>query len=257
MRGLWTCAALVLVSTARLSAETAEADITLPSPEQHAHKGFLVGEYDPSKPTVTVFKDPLCGYCIAAMPRLDRLAEYNVYLFWAPMFGQRSEFSIAEIFRCASPAERRVRHLIAERQQPGCSGQVDKAALAVNDRMVDAYGVKSVPAYYFQGSRVSLDELLFRQLEHPPVAGVAVDWDRYADARIRKRPESHSIALILNARDVDRIMLLDEEYRPQFVFAETDPGTKKSYAEVRLLLDLGDRKESSFLLSRDGRIFEL
>lgn len=228
----------------------------LPLPEAEAHGTFLLSEYAPEKPAVAVFKDPLCGYCIAAMPKLDQLSGYNVYLFWAPVFGQRSELSIDEIFRCANPVDKSVRDLVAARRMPGCARDIDGEALAVNRNMVDAYRINSVPAYYFQGRRVSLNELLLRQLEHPPVGGVAVDWDRYRGAGIRARPESHSIALLLTVSDAGRLQALDEQFLPQFVFTEADPGTRKSYDELRLLLGLDGKGDSSFLVSRDGRIHE-
>lgn len=226
-------------------------------PDAEVHESFLLAEYDPSKPSIAVFKDPLCGFCIAAMPRLEDLDGYNVYLFWAPIFGQRSLFSIDEIFRCDSPVDKSVRDLVAARQLPRCGAEVHSDVLAVNQQMVENYRINSVPAYYFQGVRVSVDELLLRQLEHPPVAGVAVDWNRYRSAKIRKRPESHSIALLLNAADEARLLALDERFLPQFLFAETDPSTRQSYDELRLLLGQDNNTDSSFLVSRDGRIYEL
>jgi len=250
---------LLLAALAYLTpgAALAAEDSAWSHPEAAAHGEFLLGEYDPAEPSVAVFKDPLCGYCIAAMPKLEQLSGYNVYLFWAPVFGQRSDLSIDEIFRCASPVDKAVRDSVAARQVPGCTQEIDSEALAVNRSMVDAYRINSVPAYYFQGVRVSLDELLARQLKHPPVSGVAVDWDRYRDARIRKRPESHSIALLLNVADEGRLLALDERFLPQFVFAESDPSTRKSYGELRLLLGQDGEQQGSFLVSRDGQIYEL
>jgi hypothetical protein len=248
---------LLTFSCLSMSAAVAVEVAVRPVPEAEAHRGFLLGEYDPAEPTVTVFKDPLCGYCIAAMPKLEDLSGYNVYLFWAPIFGQRSTLSIDEIFRCDSPVDKSVRDTIAARKLPGCASEVDSEALAVNQNMVDAYRINSVPAYYFQGARVSLDELLQRQLEHPPVSGVAVNWDRYRTAKIRKRPESHSIALVLNTADEGRLLALDERFLPQFVFAESDPSTRRSYEELRLLLGQDGRQQGSFLVSRDGQIYEL
>lgn len=248
---------LVALAFLSLGTDPAAQDSVRLNPEAEAHSGFLLSEYDPSKPTVAVFKDPLCGYCIAAMPKLDQLSGYNVYLFWAPIFGQRSEFSISEIFRCANPVDKSVRDFVAARQSPDCAREIDNEALAVNQSMVDAYRINSVPAYYLQGARVSLDELLLRQLEHPPVSGVVINWDRYRNARIRKRPESHSIALLLNATDERQLLALDEQFLPQFVFVESDPSTRKSYDEMRLLLGLDSRRQSSFLVSRDGQIYEL
>ena len=246
---------LVLAALAYLSLGAGGS--VLPLPEAAVHSGFLLSEYDPAKPSVAVFKDPLCGYCLAAMPQLNQLSAYNVYLFWAPIFGQRSELSINEIFRCANPVDKLVRDRVAARQTPGCAREIDNEALAVNQNMVDAYRINSVPAYYFQGKRVSLRELLLRQLEHPRVSGVAVNWDRYNDARVRTRPESHSIALLLHASDGERLLALDEQYLPQFVFTESDRSMQKSYKELRLLLGLDGRQQNSFLVSRDGQIHEL
>lgn len=249
---------LSVAAIALLSSASAEAQAgARPTPDADTHQEFLLAEFDPAKPTVTVFKDPLCGYCIAAMPRLEELSEYNVYLFWAPIFGQRSDFSINEIFRCENKVDKSIREVVVARKSPGCAGDIDGDELAVNLAMVNAYRINSVPAYYFQGARVSLDELLMRQMEHPPIDGVAVDWDRYRDAKIRRRPESHSIALLLDDDKEELLQVLDEKLLPQFVFTKSDPSTQQSYEELRLLLGLDGGEAGSFIVTRDGRVVEL
>ena len=72
-------------------------------PDQQKYADFLLEPYKPGKPSVVVFKDPYCGYCIRALGNLERLDEYNVYMFWAGILGKRSKDKVNAIMQCNEP----------------------------------------------------------------------------------------------------------------------------------------------------------
>ncbi len=248
MRG-YAQAALLFAAMVAVGAHAS----ALPQPNLQAHERFLIGDYEPSRPSVMVFKDPHCGFCIAAIPKLEQLKGYNVFLFWSPIFGQRSVERINKIFQCSSPVGETVLHHVGAREAPACGGPVDEALLAVNQAMVDAYRIRSVPAYYFQGVRFSAQHLLERQGSNPPINGVSVDWARYAPAKVRSRPDSGAIALLLRGQDAANAANLSDYYRPQYVVVEASDATGQGYRELRMLLGL-EASGESLLISSTGEV---
>ena len=116
MRLLNLCSAslLLLLSFTALSTPAGSSKI-IPDPEKY--QDFLLEPYKPGAPTVVAFKDPYCGYCIRALQNLEKLSEYNVYLFWAGILGERSVARVDDIFDCAAPVSQTVFDSVVKREQ--------------------------------------------------------------------------------------------------------------------------------------------
>lgn len=156
----------------------------LPIPDPKNYSAFLAEPWKPDAPSLIVFKDPFCPYCIDGFRKISRLSHYNVYVFWRPIFGERSERRIDEFFRCTKPVNVEVVESVIERKTPDCIGEPNQTLVKLNAQMGEAYKPNAVPAYFFGGKRIALSQLggltaSVTKLE----ATVALQWERYEHHR--------------------------------------------------------------------------
>jgi thiol-disulfide isomerase/thioredoxin len=191
-------------------------------PTESDYFPFLVNGWDPTRPTVTVFKDPYCPYCIKAIPKLPELVGYNVFLFWAPILGQSSLKRVDDIFHCDSPSSNRVLQAVFERKNPFCKMPLNHQLLELNQQVVDNYQINSVPRFYLQGQSISFAMLKQMQKKRPPIYGVNVNWQRFNLMQYSPRQNSHVLSLIVPlARQQDLLSLINK-YQPEFLFLAPD-----------------------------------
>ena len=116
-------AALTLFLLSPLNAALADV-IPRVVPDPVTHAAFLYGEYFSNRSNVAVFIDPLCPYCTRAVPKFGGIREHNVFVFWAPIFGERSERALAPIFECEKPSAPEILMSVVARDafdcDPGC-----------------------------------------------------------------------------------------------------------------------------------------
>jgi hypothetical protein len=171
----------------------------LPQPDPVGHQQFLLRPYQPAAPSVVVFKDPFCGYCIKAMANSAQLAAYNVYVFWYPIFGTSSEERVQQFFRCQNPTGPLVQKAMLARQAPACDGDLQQQLVQVNQQMVDAYLPDAVPAYYLSGQRTYAAELVALVQQKQPVAQVKIQWQRYQSNLVTPVTMGDDVAVFLPA----------------------------------------------------------
>lgn len=276
----------VLLGLIALSNAGFAAEELMKIPDPSSDRGFLYDDWRPNRANVVVFFDPLCPYCKKAIPKLDQVTNYNVFVYWAPVFGQRSEDIIKSFFRCEQPAGRAVlRSLLntagagAIQSPPQCDGNFDESMRAINDAMVSNYPINGVPAYFLQGVPVSLAQIqtvLVEPARH--INGVAIDWQRYKESRIDKTSPSSSLAIIFPEQKNPYLNLqLLEQYRPEYFFSlygwealcdalsasacargeEVHRARSFQYNEITALLGVDNHSGETYLLSRDGRLSSL
>ncbi|WP_087020308.1 thioredoxin fold domain-containing protein [Thaumasiovibrio subtropicus] len=140
----------------------------IPTPESHG--AFLLKPWQEGAPVLVMFKDPFCPYCLRAIENRHQLDDYNVFLFWAPILGERSEQRVATFFRCATPVNDTVLKAAVQRAVPDCQHQdLAQAVWQQNNRMVEAYQPRYVPQYWYAGQRVQISGLQ-RQQHAPTIA---------------------------------------------------------------------------------------
>ena len=164
------------------------AQAPLPVPTYPEYKDFLLSEWKPDAPVAIAFKDPFCPYCIKALEHRADLNAINVFLFWYPIFGERSDLRVAEFFKCRSPVSDSVIAAVINGQSPACTNEANAKLTALNKAMYEAYSPSGVPAYYFGGSKVSFGELKSikprTSARGQSVPHVVLDWNRYPLNRI-------------------------------------------------------------------------
>jgi 23S rRNA pseudoU1915 N3-methylase RlmH len=195
----WYQLILGLLAWCLLGPVVAAEKTALPQPDPVGHRQFLLRPYQPAAPSVVVFKDPFCGYCIKAMANSAQLAAYNVYLFWYPIFGTSSEERVQQFFRCQNPTGPLVQKAMLARQAPACDGDLQQQLAQVNQQMVDAYLPDAVPAYYLSGQRTYAAELVALQQQKKPAAQVKVQWQRYRSNLVTPATSGDDVAVFLPA----------------------------------------------------------
>ena len=195
-------------------------------PTEQVYHQFLLKDWRANKPSVLVFKDPFCPYCIRAIPKLQALNDYNVFVFWSPILGQRSINRVNEIFQCERPISANILQAVKYRYSPECAGELNKEMQQLNQHVVDNYKINAVPSYFFQGQRVSLAYLANQKLKHPRINGVAVNWKRYALMKVHQRQQTKSIALIVPEKYSENVQQLIKENKPEFLFLDSGLVTK-------------------------------
>jgi len=174
---------ILLLSTLSFSVDASSDALPVPSVDQHAK--FLMEPWKPNAPVLLIFTDPFCPYCIKALKRREELKSYNVFLFWYPIFGERSDNRVSEIFQCASPVSDQVINSVIKGESPACTNAVDKNLMLTDRKFYEAYSPQGVPAYYMGGVKVSVAEL---KAWHKSLAVVApsvkLDWSRYKINRV-------------------------------------------------------------------------
>lgn len=193
----WTQLIPALLAWCLLGSVVAAEKAALPQPDPVVHRQFLLRPYQPAAPSVVVFKDPFCGYCIKAMANSAQLSAYNVYLFWYPIFGTSSEERVRQFFRCQNPTGPLVQEAMLARQAPACDGDLQQQLVQVNQQMVDAYLPDAVPAYYFSGQRTYAAELVALVQQKQPVAQVKIQWQRYQNNLVTQASAGDDVAIFL------------------------------------------------------------
>lgn len=199
-----------------LFATCAVAQRFIPTEEQYFP--FLLNGWDPKRQTVVIFKDPFCPHCIKAIPKLPELRNYNVYLFWAPILGQRSKQRVDDIFTCEAPASAKVLFAVRNRKQPECDNAYANDLRDLNDKMVVNYAVNSVPSFFLQGQRLSFGQLKRMQDKRPAINGVVVNWRRYQRMQYLPRHKSKTLSLIVPQGYEKHLTQWLVKLRPEFVF---------------------------------------
>lgn len=195
----WSRLILAVLAGCLLWPVVAAEKTLLPQPDPVVHRQFLLRPYQPAAPSVVVFKDPFCGYCIKAMANSAQLAAYNVYLFWYPIFGTSSEERVQHFFRCQNPTGPLVQKAMLARQAPACDGELQQQLMQINQQMVDAYLPDAVPAYYLSAQRTYAAELVALVQQKPPVAQVKIQWQRYQSNLVTPATAGDEVAVFLPA----------------------------------------------------------
>lgn len=285
-RGQLHCLLLVFIL---LRSSLAAAAVPIPDAERD--RAFLFGQWQPGRASVVLFIDPLCPYCKRVIPKLELISDYNLFVYWVPIFGQRSERAIAPFFHCqrptspallgtvnASPAQAKA--LLAD-----CGPQANVALRQRNDAMAAAYPINGVPAFFLQGRRESLSGILTRQRTTAnKVNGVVLEWQRYGESQLLPVSGARSLAVIAGAGgDPQAMSGLLREYQPAHFFAadgwgslcgergSNDAGAlaacddapqlqslrRAHYLELVALLGLDPVAQRVIVVSRDGRLITL
>ena len=274
---LWLLAFIALAITGM------EAFAAMRIPDLTSDRAFLYGDWQPNRANVVVFIDPLCPYCKKAIPKLDQVTDYNLFVYWAPIFGQRSEDAIRPFFRCGQPTGRAVLQNMINtpaaglaQLNPNCEGELDTANRAINDAMVSSYPINGVPAFFLQGVPVTLSQIETVITEPAGyVNGVAIDWRRYKESRIGQKLPSISLAIIFPVqRDSSLDMQLLSQYRPEYLFSLNDWEAlcealsatacangkdaqriqAHQFREITALLGIDDEPGEVYLISQDGKL---
>ncbi|GGW96898.1 thioredoxin fold domain-containing protein [Alteromonas halophila] len=225
-------------------------------PDPDTYGDFLVSEYDAAKPSLVAFKDPRCPYCVNALKRLYQLSNYNVYLFWSPILGDRSQRDVNVFFYCDSPASPQVIEAVTERRSPDCDGQFNSDLAKRNDAFVAQYNPTSVPQYWFGGQRVGIGQLKLSMSTAQQVALLAesstvqIPWHRYPSAVIRTPfQDRYNIGIVLNhslGDDLQRVLLNETQFN-WYVFDKQQPLSSQE-AEFRVLTGTLDHQAPIVLL---------
>lgn len=187
-------------------------------PTEEQYFPFLLNGWDPKRQTVVIFKDPYCPHCIKAIPKLPELRNYNVYLFWAPILGERSKKRVDDIFRCTAPASAKVLYAVRNRASPECNNAYANDLRDLNDKMVNNYSVNSVPSFFLQGQRLSFGQLKRMQDKRPAINGVVVNWRRYQKMQYLPRHKSKTLSLMVPNGYEKGVADWLVKLRPEFVF---------------------------------------
>jgi len=233
----------------------ATAAVVIPDPD--SHRQFLLHEWREGLPSLVVFKDPYCPYCVRAMEGRARLDNYNVFIFWAPILGDRSIDRVETFFTCNSPVDENVIKAVLTRKKPQCSGPSDEKARALNEAFVRAYAPTSVPQYWFGGRRVDPSQLNLSSIDVDPKnmaakSTVKLKWQRYQDKLFSDaQSERLNMALVMPSgkpfkSEAQAALLKDERFN-WYVF-DGDMQRDKSSVEFFLLNDITPGEEPIFLL---------
>ena len=226
-------------------------------PDAKNYQPFLYGDYQPERLNVLIFKDPFCPYCIKAIDKLDDLNSYNVFIFWAPILGQRSVARVDEIFKCSEFASSKVLGAVKQRQSPNCEGDMNTALLEQNLNMVENYQIYSVPEYFVQGKRTSFLALSRNSGKSPYINGVKIDWQRFALMQQQPRMNAKFLTMLVPEEKTLEIDFLLRQFKPEYVFLP--PKYAASHPEFLKCVDNEAQcieKQSKLYAKRSGE-FEL
>lgn len=247
---------LFAVALAWFSMVSFAEPLTSLSPQKY--RDFLVNPWDPGKPSLIALKDPRCPYCIKALEKRERLDNYNVFLFWAPILGPNSVNQVDRFFHCNTPVEAEVLDAVIARKYPLCAGSHDDDLQALNDQVIAAFNPNSVPQYWYGGQRVALSQLNLALPKYQRLQLLAqtsplkIQWERYSPHSI-SQPVSeavkigvvlpHNKALPEEARE----LMLREDNINWYVFDNKSTTSLKD-AEFRLLTDLHDVETTTIIV---------
>jgi glutaredoxin len=180
----------------------AMAQSPLPVPTVESHKEFLVGDWKPNSPSVIMFTDPFCPYCLKALEKKHELDNVNLFMFWYPIFGEKSDSRVAEFFRCESPIGSNVIDAVLQRKSQDCSRKPDTELETTNKQMYEAYNPPGVPALYLGGQKVSFAEVKSIELAENHNLGIKLDWERYANNQLLTDRSANARAAIYVAKNL-------------------------------------------------------
>ncbi|MDP2560624.1 thioredoxin fold domain-containing protein [Psychrobium sp. 1_MG-2023] len=187
-------------------------------PTESEYYPFLVNGWDPKRKTVLVFKDPYCPYCINAISDIEKLTKFNVFVFWAPILGERSKQRVDDIFQCRSPVNKRILDAMMVRKSPNCDRPINHKLKALNQRVVDNYNIFAVPSIFISGKQVSLAQLMKESNKRPAVNGVQVNWKRFKLMQQDANHEAKTLALLIPNNHPQVPAQVVDSYKPEFVF---------------------------------------
>lgn len=176
---------------------------SLEIPDSTIHKSFLLKPWMPGKPSLVVFKDPSCPYCVRDLKKRSQLNNFNVFLFWAPILGDRSVDHVNIFFKCSTSSSEKVINAVIGRVKPECEGPFNEKLFKLNKGMVEAYNPISVPQYWFGGRQVSFTQLTQLQQKmnsnkEETKSLVKIDWARYQKSAINQILSTrNSIGIVL------------------------------------------------------------
>lgn len=243
----------------------------IPTPE--VYSDFLIEPWKPNAPSVIVFKDPNCGYCIRALKALDKYKDYNVFMFWSPILGDYSDKRVAAIMECDDPISQEVFDDVITRTPIEC-----KSSDALNPRhsrlqqlnkeIVQNYNPQSVPSYYFGGQKVYLSSLKkFKQQLTNGITPVKLDWARYEALRLKQSGNQGLANAILFVSDElstskSLIASLENDFRYNWHLAKSTCESKyctkneesNRSAELRLLMDVPEDAQIALVI--DGMVIQ-
>lgn len=275
--GLLVLLACLLVTPGLVLAQKLAPAVRIPDPKTHA--SFLYGEWQPDRPNVVLFIDPLCPYCKKIIPKLERITAYNLFVFWSPIFGGRSETEIRRFFHCPKPTGKNELALAFSNTSPAgpaCSGSYKAELRRINDDLLATYPVDGVPAFFLQGKSVGFASIAEVERPNPlMIQGVRLNWQRYEAARLDATQAAQHQALLLPKALMKNARSLINQYKPAYVFlagdnragcklgiplrtCQTDsafPDRPQTFLdELTALLDLNSDDKAAYLISFDGAV---
>ncbi|WP_143870910.1 thioredoxin fold domain-containing protein [Catenovulum sediminis] len=198
--------------------QAAYASQVMPIPDPIAQQAFLLNGWRADRPNLLIFKDPFCPYCIKAIPKLERLVGYNIYLFWAPILGNRSQQRVTQFFKCDRPVSESIMQAVVQGNSPACNQPIQQNLMQQNNDYLDAYQINSVPSFYLQGQKVSLAQLLkYQQSESATILGVKPDWTRFNHMQQLPAWQSKNLLLFIAEKDINKADELLNQYQPEYL----------------------------------------
>ena len=173
-------------------------------PDPVRHQAFLLNQWQPHKPAIIAFKDPRCPYCVSALKKRHRMDNYNVFLFWAPILGEKSRNDVEELFHCRSPVEPALLERISRGMKVLCSGDYQTKLASLNAEMVASYQPSYVPQYWFGGRSVSFESLQLTSRNSTALQALVesstlkIPWLRYGEFLVnRPKQGARNLAVVV------------------------------------------------------------
>jgi glutaredoxin len=246
-------------------------------PTESEYFPFLINGWDAKRKSVLVFKDPFCPYCIRAIPKIEKITNYNVFIFWAPILGERSVKRVDDIFQCNSPVSKKVFASMLVRKSPDCEAPINEKLKKLNQFVVDNYDINAVPSVFMQGKQISLAQLTEESKKRPAINGVQVNWKRFKLMKQNSNEEAKTLALLIPDTHQEKLTTVIDFYKPEFVFLSSDIIEKspqylkcksnsslclayqseqyqEKYQEFTLLLGSSIKAEKLVLIDRNGKV---
>jgi len=231
-------------------------------PDNKVHSAFLLNEWQANKPSLIAFNDPRCPHCIKALAQRERLANYNVYLFWAPILGDASKQTVDLLFHCDSPSETTVIESVINRKAPTCAGPEKQVLRSLNDNMIQQYALNSVPQYWYGGRRVALSQLNLALSTKQIIQSIAqnsllkVQWERYNSKAVATANIAIANIGLVISQDTEvstkLIYLMGRDKRFNWYIFQNSALSSKENTEFRMLTNLENSNETTFVL--EGKI---
>lgn len=232
-------------------------------PDIKVHRDFLLGDWNPQRPSVVMFADPFCPYCIKALKNPAAYGDVNLFLFWSPILGPASEQRVDTFFGCIHPVGKEVLQAVADRLPPFCSGGAQHSLRQLNQQMVAEYAPQSVPAHFMNGNswapgRVAMPNRIEDRIDAlADSSPLHISWQRYAPFVVGElQQKRRNMAVFLPDRaattvDFVRLLLDDGRFnwylvQPPTRTSEIDGG-RAMFDEFALLNGL-DQSESVVVL---------